>query len=57
VRGKLSGTGKTAEEIARAIDADPEDVFQVLQHLASNESRVQIAKSEEPSDDKFSLAE
>jgi glucose-6-phosphate isomerase len=57
VRGKLSGTGKTAEEIARAIDADPEDVFHVLQHLASNDSRVQIAKSEEPSDDQFSLAE
>jgi glucose-6-phosphate isomerase len=58
VRGKLSpGAGKTAEEIARAIDADPEDVFHVLQHLASNDSRVQIAKSEEPSDDKFSLAE
>src|SRR5438874_768579 len=58
VRGKLSGgTGKTAEEIARAIDADPEDVFHVLQHLASNDPRVQISKSEGPSDDKFSLAE
>src|SRR5947209_8657704 len=58
VRKKLSGgAGKTSEEIARAIDADPEDVFHVLQHLASNESRVQIAKGEEPSDDKFSLAE
>jgi len=58
VRGKLSrGTGKTAEEFARAIDADPEDVFHVLQHLASNDPRVQISKSEEPSDDKFSLAE
>jgi glucose-6-phosphate isomerase len=58
VRGKLSpGAGKTAEEIARAIDADPEDVFHVLQHLASNDPRMQISKSEEPSDDKFSLAE
>lgn len=58
VHGKLSlGAGKTAEEIARAIDADPEDVFHVLQHLTSNDSRVQISKSEEPSDDKFSLAE
>src|SRR5213596_3604036 len=58
VHGKLShGTGKTAEEIARAIDAEPEDVFHVLQHLASNDPRVQISKSEEPSDDKFSLAE
>ncbi len=58
VRKKLSrGPGKSAEEIARAIDADPEDVFHVLQHLASNDSRVQIAKGEEPSEDRFSLAE
>ena len=58
VRAKLSrGAGKSAEEIARAVDANPEDVFHVLQHLASNDSRVQIAKSEEPSDDKFSLPE
>src|SRR6266403_2314901 len=58
VREKLlGGTGKTAEEIARAIDAEPEDVFHVLQHLASNDSRVQTAKGDEPSDDKFSLKE
>src|SRR5215472_10918097 len=58
VRGKLSSaTDQTAEEIARSIDADPEDVFHVLQHLASNDSRVQTSKSEGPSDDKFSLAE
>jgi glucose-6-phosphate isomerase len=58
VRKKLApGGGKTAEEIARAIDADPEDVFHVLQHLASNESRVQISKSEAPAEDKFSLSE
>src|SRR5438034_128072 len=31
VRAKLTdGSGKTAEEIARSIDADPEDVFHVL---------------------------
>ena len=58
VREKLAaGSGKTAEEIARSIDADPEDVFHVLQHLASNDSHVQIAKGEEPSEDKFSLKE
>jgi glucose-6-phosphate isomerase len=58
VSEKLSpGPGKTAEEIAQAIDADPEDVFHLLQHLASNDSRVQIAKGEEPSEDKFSLGE
>jgi glucose-6-phosphate isomerase len=58
VRKTLSrGAGKTSEEIARAIDADPEDVFHVLQHLASNDSRVQTAKGDDPSDDKFSLKE
>src|SRR5205823_960335 len=58
VRKTLSrGTGKTSEEIARAIDANPEDVFHVLQHLASNDSRVQIMKSEDPADDKFFLKE
>jgi glucose-6-phosphate isomerase len=58
VRGKLArAPGKTAEEIARAIDADPEDVFHVLHHLASNDTRVQIARGEEASEDRFFLAE
>jgi hypothetical protein len=58
IRQELScGSGKTSEEIARAIDADPEDVFHVLQHLASNEPRVQISKGESPSEDKFSVTE
>ena len=57
-RQRLSrGDGKTAEEIARAIDADPEDVFHALQHLASNDSKVQISNGEGPSEDKFSLRE
>ncbi len=55
-RKKLSrGPGKTAEEIARAIDADPEDVFHALLHLASNDPSVQISRGEGPSEDKFSL--
>ena len=58
IREKLAGgSGKTAEELARAIDADPEDVFHVLEHLATNDSRVQVARGEGPSEDKFSLAE
>jgi glucose-6-phosphate isomerase len=57
VRAKLSATGKTAEEIARAVDADPEDVFHVLQHLATNDSRVQISKGEGAAEDKFFIAE
>jgi glucose-6-phosphate isomerase len=56
VRANLSaGGGKTAEEIAHAIDADPEDVFHALRHLASNDPQVRFVKGEEPSEDKFSL--
>ena len=57
VQTKLSSAGKTAEEIAHSIDADPEDVFHTLRHLASNDPHVQIEKGEQPADDKFSLAE
>jgi len=56
VREKLTaGVGKTAEEIARSIDADPEDVFHVLRHLANNDSHIQITKGEETVEEKFSL--
>jgi glucose-6-phosphate isomerase len=49
--------GKTAEEIARSIDADPEDVFHVLRHLASNDPQIKLVPSEVPVDDRFSLGE
>jgi glucose-6-phosphate isomerase len=31
-----AGSGKTPEEIARELQADPEDVFHILRHLAAN---------------------
>src|SRR5256886_11695967 len=40
------GQGETAEEIARALDADPEDVFHVLRHLASNDPHIMVAEHE-----------
>jgi glucose-6-phosphate isomerase len=55
VRENLTATAKTAEEIAHSIDADPEDVFHTLHHLASNDSNLACRKSEEPAEDKFSL--
>jgi glucose-6-phosphate isomerase len=55
VRAQLSESGKTAEEMARSLQADPEDVFHVLRHLASNDSRMRVSKGEHPGDDKFSL--
>ncbi len=57
VREKLAGgDGQTAEEIGRSLDADPEDVFHVLQHLASNDPRVRVAAGDGPGDDKFSFS-
>ena len=55
VQEELSGEGKTAEEIARSIDADPEDVFHLLRHLASNAPRIKVVPGEEAVDDRFSL--
>src|SRR6266403_1262424 len=58
VSEKLAGKeGKTAEEIARSIDADPEDVVHGLRHLASNDPHIQVTTGELPTDDQFSLAE
>jgi len=58
VRAKLTdGSGKTAEEIARSIDADPEDVFHVLRHLASNDPHIRVSQGDEPADDQFSCTE
>jgi glucose-6-phosphate isomerase len=56
-REELSGEGKTAEEIARSVDADPEDVFHLLRHLESNDARIKVTASDEPADDRFSLKE
>jgi glucose-6-phosphate isomerase len=56
VRGQLSKSAKTAEEIAHSLDADPEDVFHALRHLASNDPAVKTSKGEDAGDDKFSLA-
>jgi glucose-6-phosphate isomerase len=56
VRVRLStGSGKTAEEIARSIDADPEDVFHLLRHLVRNDPHVRITIGEQRVDDRFSL--
>src|SRR5437667_5311082 len=48
---------KTAEEIARSIDADPEDVFHVLRHLESNDPQIKLVPGEATVDDRFSLGE
>jgi glucose-6-phosphate isomerase len=56
VRDKLTvGGGKTAEKIAHSVDADPEDVFHALRHLASNDPHIRITAGDETVDEKFSL--
>jgi glucose-6-phosphate isomerase len=55
VRAQLSPSGKTAEEIARTLNVDPEDVFHVLRHLANNDPAIKVAPGEDPGDDKFVL--
>ena len=56
VHGQLSKSAKTVEEIARSLDADPEDVFHALRHLASNDAAITTSSGEHAGDDKFSLA-
>src|SRR5881398_48291 len=56
VREKLTaGAGRTTEEIAHSIDADPEDVFHALRHLASNDPQIRTTAGDETVDEKFSL--
>jgi glucose-6-phosphate isomerase len=56
VRAKLlPGGGQTAEEIASAIDADPEDVFHTLRHLAANDPQIRTSPGEQPAQDRFLL--
>lgn len=54
VRGRLVADAKKAEEIAYEIDADAEDVYHCLNHLASN-GEAQLSLGREPKDDRFSL--
>jgi glucose-6-phosphate isomerase len=50
---KLSGSETGAEQIAKQLGADPEDVLHILHHLASNKPGVQLNKGEGPADDRF----
>jgi glucose-6-phosphate isomerase len=54
VRGQLSPEPKTADEIAHTMGADPEDVFHVLRHLASNDAHIVASPGEHPGVDTFS---
>ncbi len=53
VEAQLSASGATAEAIAQAIAAGPEDVYHVLRHLAANNPSVTTAGTN-PGDEIFS---
>jgi glucose-6-phosphate isomerase len=55
MRAELSADSRTAEEIARSVDADPEDVFHLLRHLASNDPRIKVVPADEATDERFSF--
>ena len=54
VRSRLVSEAKTAQQIAFETDADPEDVYHCLTHLAAN-GEAQIAIGATPAEDTFSL--
>jgi glucose-6-phosphate isomerase len=45
--------GQTADEIARSLEADPEDVHHLLRHMAANDPTVRVASSDRPSTQRF----
>lgn len=54
VVGRLGGKpGQTADEVASALGADPEDVYHVLRHLAANDSSVSRTQGADPAAEKF----
>jgi glucose-6-phosphate isomerase len=56
VREALNQNPRTADDIARAVGADPEAVYHLLIHLQANEPAVQLAPEKEPAIAKFFVA-
>jgi glucose-6-phosphate isomerase len=56
VEKSLSGTGKSAEQIAGELEADPEDVFHILRHLAANDAAIQMSGDATIAKQEFSRA-
>src|SRR5437588_1618868 len=51
-----AGAGKSAEEIAQALEADPEDVFHILRHLTANDPAISVSSGNTIAAQKFSRA-
>jgi len=52
---KSATTPLTAEQIALAVEADPEDVFHVIRHLAANNPKVNLQNGRSPALDTVEL--
>jgi len=53
--GAAKGAPRTAEQLAAETEADPEDVFHVLNHLGANASNIECTEAEKPSRETFRL--
>lgn len=60
VQGKVvahlakAGKPQTAEQVAVAVDADPEEVFHILRHLSANRPEIRVENGRSPALDTFS---
>lgn len=50
------GQARTAEQIALAVDADPEEIFHIAMHLSANRPEITHAFGRMPSEDTFTCA-
>ena len=55
VEGALTAEGQSADQVAAALAADPEDVFHLLTHLAAN-GKARATLGDSPAEDRFSVA-
>ncbi len=55
VLGALAASGQTAEEVGQKIDAEAEDVYHVLRHLAANDPQITTSGTA-PGSEKFAHA-
>ncbi len=53
VRGVLTATPQTAGELASALNAEPESVFHILDHLNANDAHVKRKWKINPGEDRF----
>lgn len=50
---KSAGKPQTAEQVALAVEADPEEVFHILRHLVANRPEIRIENGRSPAMDTF----